>query len=87
MSTTGYEKRIALTCPHFSRGQVKKAAKQLSHLADQLQTETDFYTALRVLGWKPDPTAFAAITPRREPTRHKDDALSGELLADGVRAA
>lgn len=67
MSTTGFEKRIALTCPHFSRGQVKKAAKQLAHLADRLQadeevtTDDGFYHALRVLGIHTDPTARIAI--------------------------
>lgn len=86
MSTTGYEKRIALTCPHFSRGQVKKAAKQLEHLAGHLQTERDFYAALRVLGMTPDPTAAAAVTPRRQPTRHLSAAQHGEYIADGIRA-
>lgn len=87
MSTTGYEKRIALTCPHFSRGQIKKAAKQLQHLADQLQTEHDFYAALRVLGMTPDPTPVQAVAPRREVTRDIREARPGEFIADGIRAA
>lgn len=67
MSTTGFEKRIALTCPHFSRGQVKKAAKQLAHLAARLQAEEEvatddgFYHALRTLGIHADPTARDGI--------------------------
>lgn len=61
MSTHGYEKRIAEAAPHLSRGQVKKVAKRLAHLAEKMQSEHDFYTALRVLGISSDPTARNAI--------------------------
>ena len=60
MSTTGFEKRIAAAAPNLSRGQVKKIARKLAHRAERMQTENDFYTALRVLGIHPDPTALAA---------------------------
>lgn len=61
MSTTGFEKRIAAAAPDLSRGQVKKIARKLAHRAERMQTEHDFYTALRVLGVSPDPTARDAI--------------------------
>ena len=61
MSTHGFERRIADAAPHLSRGQVKKIARKLAHRAEQMQTEHDFYTALRVLGISSDPTAFTAI--------------------------
>lgn len=60
MSTTGFEKRIAAAAPYLSRGQVKKIARTLAHRAERMQTEHDFYAALRVLGIHPDPTALAA---------------------------
>lgn len=61
MSTTGFEKRIAAAAPDLSRGQVKKIARRLAHRAERMQTEHDFYAALRVLGVSPDPTAVQAI--------------------------
>ena len=60
MSTTGFEKRIAAAAPNLSRWQVKKIARKLAHRAERMQTEHDFYGALRVLGIHPDPTALAA---------------------------
>lgn len=59
MSTTGFEKRIAAAAPSLSRGQVKKIARKLAHRAERMQTEHEFYAALRVLGIHPDPTALA----------------------------
>lgn len=61
MSTTGFEKRISAFAPHLSRGQVKKIARRLAHRADRMQTEHDFYEALRILGVHPDPTAVQAL--------------------------
>lgn len=67
MSTTGFEKRISALCPALSKGQVKKSARQLAHLADQMQaihedmTDDGYYTALRILGMHSDPTARDAI--------------------------
>lgn len=60
MSTTGFEKRIAAAAPDLSRGQVKKIARKLAHRAERMQTVTDFYDQLRILGIHPDPTAVAA---------------------------
>lgn len=61
MSTTGFEKRIAEYAPDLSRGQVKKIARKVAARAEQMQTEHDFYDALRVLGISSDPTARKAI--------------------------
>lgn len=61
MSTTGFERRIADAAPDLSRGQVKKIAKKLAHRAERMQTEHDFYTALKVLGIHADPTARDGI--------------------------
>lgn len=61
MSTTGFEKRIAEFAPHLSRGQVKKIARKAAARAEQMQTEHDFYDALRILGISSDPTALKAI--------------------------
>lgn len=61
MSTTGFEKRIAEYAPGLSRGQVKKIARKVAARAEQMQTVTDFYDALRVLGISSDPTARTAI--------------------------
>lgn len=61
MSVTGFENRIAEAAPHLSRGQVKKIARTLAHRAEKMQTVTDFYDALRVLGISSDPTARTAI--------------------------
>lgn len=61
MSTTGFEKRIAEFAPHLSRGQVKKIARKVAARAEQMQTEHDFYAALRILGVSSDPTARKAI--------------------------
>lgn len=61
MSTTGFEKRIAAAAPSLSRGQVKKIARKLAHRAERMQTEHDFYTALKVLGIHADPTARDAV--------------------------
>lgn len=61
MSTTGFERRIADAAPDLSRGQVKKIAKKLAHRAERMQTEHDFYTALKVLGIHTDPTARDGI--------------------------
>ena len=36
MSTHGFEKRIAAAAPQLSRGQVKKVAKRLAHLAEKM---------------------------------------------------
>ena len=62
MSTTGFEKRIAAAAPNLSRGQVKKIARKLAHRAERMQTEHDFYDALKVLGIHRDPTARDALT-------------------------
>ena len=67
MSTHGFEKRIAAAAPQLSRGQVKKVAKRLAHLAEKMQTEHDFYDALRVLGISSDPTARTAIKNMEAP--------------------
>ena len=61
MSTTGFEKRIAEYAPNLSRGQVKKIARKVAARAERMQTEHDFYDALRVLGISSDPTARKAI--------------------------
>lgn len=61
MSVTGFENRIAEAAPHLSRGQVKKIARTLAHRAEKMQTEHDFYAALRILGVSSDPTARKAI--------------------------
>lgn len=61
MSTHGFERRIADAAPHLSRGQVKKIARKLAHRAERMQTENDFYTALKVLGIHADPTARDAV--------------------------
>lgn len=61
MSTTGFEKRIAAAAPNLSRGQVKKIARKLAHRAERMQTEHDFYAALKVLGIHADPTARDAV--------------------------
>ena len=61
MSTTGFERRIADAAPNLSRGQVKKIARKLAHRAERMQTERDFYDALKVLGIHPDPTARDGI--------------------------
>lgn len=61
MSTHGFEKRISDAAPQLSRGQVKKIAKKLAYRAEQMQTEHDFYAALRILGVSSDPTARKAI--------------------------
>lgn len=61
MSTTGFERRIADAAPHLSRGQVKKIARKLAYRAERMQTEHDFYTALKVLGIHSDPTARDAV--------------------------
>lgn len=61
MSTHGFERRIADAAPDLSRGQVKKIARKLAHRAERMQTEHDFYTALKVLGISSDPTALTAI--------------------------
>lgn len=61
MSTTGFERRIADAAPALSRGQVKKIARKLAYRAERMQTEHEFYAALRVLGISSDPTALTAI--------------------------
>lgn len=61
MSTHGFERRIADAAPSLSRGQVKKIARKLAHRAERMQTENDFYTALKVLGIHADPTARDAV--------------------------
>lgn len=62
MSTTGFEKRIAAAAPNLSRGQVKKIARKLAHRAERMQTITDFYAELRILGIHADPTAKEATS-------------------------
>lgn len=60
-NTTGYEKRIALAAPHLSRSKCQRLALKLAKRAERMQTVEDFYTALRVLGVNPDPTALDAV--------------------------
>ncbi len=64
MSTTGFERRISETCPHLSRGQVKKIAKRLAYRAEKMQTVHDFEHALKVLGIYTDSTARDALMTR-----------------------
>lgn len=60
-TATGYEKRIALAAPHLSRSKCQRLALKLAKRAERMQTVEDFYTALRVLGVSPDPTALEAV--------------------------
>ena len=61
MTTTGFEKRIAATCPHLSRSKVQRLALKLAKRAERMQEEFDFYDQLRILGIQADPTALTAI--------------------------
>lgn len=60
-STTGYEKRIAAEFPQLSRGQVKKTAKKIYWIAENMHEVFDFYEGLRILGITNDPTPKNAI--------------------------
>ena len=61
MSITGFERRISETCPHLSRGQVKKIARRIAHRAEKMQTVHDFEHQLRILGIYTDSTARDAL--------------------------
>ena len=60
-SATGFEKRIATEFPDLSRGQVKKAAKKIKHVMDNMSEVKDFYEGMRILGILTDTTARDAI--------------------------
>ena len=60
-NSTGFEKRIATEFPTLSRGQVKKAAKKIKHIMDNMTEVRDFYEGLRIMGMITDTTARDAV--------------------------
>lgn len=58
---TGYEKRIASEFPTLSRPQVRKTAKKIFWMAENMHEVLDFYEALKILGITSDPTPRDAI--------------------------
>lgn len=61
LNLTGYEKKIASTVPELSRPQVRKTAKRIYWIAQNMQEVFDFYEQLRILGIISDPTAREAV--------------------------
>lgn len=61
ISAHGYERRIAVEFPTLSRGQVKKTAKKVFWMAQNMHEVFDFYEALRILGISTDTTARDAV--------------------------
>ena len=60
-TTSGFENRIRTECPHLSTSQVKRAAKRIKHVMDNMSEVVDFYQGLRILGLLSDPTARDAV--------------------------
>lgn len=61
ISTHGYERRIASEFPSLSRGQVKKTAKKIFWMAENMHEVFDFYEGMKILGIITDTTARDAI--------------------------
>lgn len=61
ISTSGYEKRIAAEFPALSRGQVKKTAKKIFWMAENMHEVFDFYEGMKILGIITDETPMLAI--------------------------
>lgn len=61
ISTAGFERRITAECPTLSRSQVKRAAKKIVFIAQNMQETFDFFEGLRILGMVTDTTARDAV--------------------------
>lgn len=62
MSTTaGFENRIRTEFPDLSKSQVKRAAKKIKYVMDNMTEVVDFYEGLRILGVISDHTARDAV--------------------------
>lgn len=60
-STAGFENRIRAEFPALSKSQVKRAAKKIKYVMDNMSEVTDFYAGLRILGVITDSTPRDAI--------------------------
>lgn len=60
-STAGFENRIRVEFPALSRSQVKRAAKKIKYVMDNMSEVKDFYEGLRILGILKDNTARDAV--------------------------
>lgn len=61
MTTTGYQKRIMEAVPGIKKSKAEKLAHKITKRAAAMQTEFDFFEALRILGITTDTTARDAV--------------------------
>lgn len=61
MTTTGYQKKIMEAVPGIKKSKAEKLAHKIAKRAAFMQTEFDFFEALRILGMVTDTTARDAV--------------------------